>query len=301
MMVGRLCLVALLAFGSLSFGQRKQIQELQRDMALLQDQIRTTNDKLATLTLTVEETLDRVNKTNTAVAVLDQNLSQSMAQQQNAVAAPIAILGAKVDGMSNEFRFVRESVADLSARVGKLQTQLIDLKNTMQVMSAPPPPPVQGGLPPATQGDLPPARSSPAADLPPVRTAPSASAEDTFNNARRDQSGGRMDMSLAQYKDYLRDFPNTDLAPVAQYSIGEIYYIKGEYEQAQQAFDLVLEKYPENERTADAMYMKGMSLARAGQSRSAARELRALLKKYPDSGLAAKAEDELTNLGYAAR
>ena len=110
-----------------------------------------------------------------------------------------------------------------------------------------------------------------------------------------------MDLALAQYQDYLRDFPNTDLAPVAQYSIGEIHYIKGEYKQAQQAFDLVLEKYPENERTADAMYMKGMSLARAGQTRSAARELRALLKKYPDSGLAAKAETELKDLGYPAR
>ena len=46
------------------------------------------------------------------------------------------------------------------------------------------------------------------------------------------------------------------------------------------------------------MFMKAMSLARTNRRRSAAVEYRALVKKYPDSEVARKAQDELKKLGY---
>ena len=66
-----------------------------------------------------------------------------------------------------------------------------------------------------------------------------------------------------------------------------------------EAFDLVLEKYPENEKTPDAMYMKAMSLAKTGQTTSAAIELRSLLTKYPNSSIAGQAKSQLTELGFS--
>ena len=273
-MVGRLLLVAMLAIPSVSLAQRKQIQELQRDMALLQDQIRQTNDKLNNLTMLVEQTLDRVNNTNTSVAVLEKSLQDNIKDQQKMLQAPVASLSTKVDTMAREFRHVRESVNDLNAKIAKVQTGMTDLRTTMTVMSAPPAPPGEGGLPPA------------------------ASAETLFNNARRDQSGGKLNFALTQYQDFLKWFPNTDLAPAAQYHIGEIYHTRGEVKEAVQAFDLVLEKYPENEKTPDAMYMKGMSLVRSGSRHGAAIEFRGLVKKYPNTELADKAQAELKKMGY---
>ena len=272
----RVLLIVFLAFPLSSLAQKKQIQELQRDMALLQDQIRQTNDKLLALTQLVEQTLDRVNNTNTAVAVLDKTMRESIREQQELVAAPMAGLGATVDTMGREFSHVRESIAELNAKVSKMQTQMTDLRTTMTVMSAPPAPPGEGGLP------------------------PTASAETLFNNAQRDQSGGKLDLALAQYQDFLKYFPNTDLAPVAQYNVGDIYYNRGEHKQALSAFDLVLERYPENEKTPDAMYMKAMSLLKTGSRRGSAREFRALAKKYPNTELAEKAAEELKKMGYSA-
>lgn len=274
MVVGRFCLIFLLAFPALGFGQKRQIQELQRDMALLQDEVRTVNEKLSNLTVLVEQTLDRVNNTNTTVTVLDGSLKESLKEQQKQMAVPIVGLSNKVDRMSDQFRFVRESVADLSSRVEKLQTQLSDLRNAVQIMAAPPPPPGGGG-PPVAQ-----------------------SAETLFNNARGDQSGGKADLALSEYQDFLKSFPNSDLAPAAQYNIGEIYYRRHEFAAARKAFDLLLEKYPENDKTADAIFMKAKCLLKVNQKRSAAREFRTLIKKYPDTGLAAKAKTELRKLGY---
>jgi tol-pal system protein YbgF len=267
----------------IAFAQKQQIMELQRDVALMGDQIRATNERLTNLTSLVEQVLDRVNSTNTSVVVLDKNVKEGLREQEQSIektmAAPVAALGSKVDSMSNEFRFVRESVADLNSRLGKLQTQVTDLKSAVDVLAAPPAPPVAGGAP--TGSGAP----------------PGTSAELLYNNARRDQSGGQMDLALSQYQDFLKGFPNSDLAPAAQFHVGEIHYAKADYKQAIEAFDLVLERFPENPKTADAMYMKAMSLARAGEKTSAVRELRALLKKYPDGELAAKAKTRLKELG----
>lgn len=281
MFLSRLILVVLLVTPGLAQAQRKQIQELQRDMALLQDQLRATNEKLASLTSLVEQVLDRVNNTNTAMAVLEKSVKDSLREQEKHMAAPVAALGTRVESMAGEFRSVRESVADLNLRISRMQAQLEDLRTSVQVLAAPPPPP------------------SPTAAAP--ASAPGVSAEALFNNARRDQSGGQLDLALAQYEDFLKSFPNNDLAPVAQYNIGEIYYIKRDYEQARKAFDLVLEKYPENPRTADAMYMKAMSLARAGNRAGAIEELRALLKKYPNGEIAEKAQSQLKQLTSARK
>ena len=272
----RVLLIVILAFPLSSLAQKKQIQELQRDMALLQDEIRQANEKLAALTLLVEQTLDRVNNTNTAVAVLDKSMKENIREQQKLVAAPMASLGAKVETMGREFSQVQESIAELNVKVSKMQTGMTDLRTTMTVMQAPPAPPGEGALP------------------------PTASAETLFNNAQRDQSGGKLDIALAQYQEFLKYFPNTDLAPVAQYNIGDIYYNRGEHKQALSAFDLVLERYPENEKTTDAMYMKAMSLQKTGSRRGSAREFRALVKKYPNTELAEKAAEELKKMGYSA-
>ena len=284
MHVGRLCLLALLVFPLGGLAQKKQLQELQRDMALLQDEVRTMGERMSSLTILLEQVMDRVNNTNTSVTVLDSSLKQSFEEQQKQVSAPVANIGAKVDQMSDEFRFVRESVNDLTSRVGKLQAQVTDLKTSMQIMSAPPPPPA-GGAPTADAGSA----------VPPL---PSVSADALFNNAQRDQSGGKPELALMQYQDFLQQFPNSNLAPQAQYEIGQIHFTMGAIDDALKAFDLVLEKYPENPNTSNAMFMKALSLQSAGQRISAAREFRALVKKYPDTELAARAQAELAKLGY---
>ena len=263
------------------FGQKREIQELQRDMALLQDEVRGMNERLTNLSVMVEQLLDRMNSTNTSVTVLDSNLKDSLKQQQAEIAAPVAAMGAKVDKLSNEFRFVRESVEDLNSRVGKIQAQMTDLKTSVQVLLAPPPPPAPAGTVPA---------AGMATGLPPP-------AEVLYNNAQRDQSGGRLDLALMQYQDFLKTYPNADLAPDAEYAVGEIHFSKGDYRAAAAAFDLVLEKYPDNRKTADAMLMKARSLQEAGDTRGAAVEFRNLVKRYPDTPLAARAREELAKLG----
>lgn len=280
-------LIAILALPV--FGQKKEIAEMQRDILLMQDQVRSLqrsqDEKLAALQVLIQQTLETANKANTAVAVLESSMKDRFKEQERTIAVPITSVGAKVDTMATDFVSVREAVADLSSRVGKLQNQLADLGNAVKVLSSPPaPPPAAPGSPNASGG------------------APQGvSAESLYNAAMRDRSSGNVDLAILQFEDYLKWFPNTDIAPNAQYYIGEIKYLRGDLDGALKEFDKLLEAYPDNSKTPEAMLLKGRALVKSGFKAEARQEFNALIKKYPSHENSAKARIELAALSAPAR
>jgi tol-pal system protein YbgF len=112
-------------------------------------------------------------------------------------------------------------------------------------------------------------------------------------------SAGNSELALQQFQDFLKSFGTTEMAPNAQFYIGQINYNKGQLDSALQAFDAVLEKYTDNNKTADAMYMKGKTLLRLEQRTAAAEEFREVIKRFPSSDVAPKARAELKSLGLS--
>ncbi len=270
--------------------QKQEIREMQRDLATLQDQVktlqRTLDEKVGALTSLLQQALDNTNKMNTALAILQSGVSDRLNQQEKSVGGPIAGMNAKLDQLTDEVRAVRENVTVVNNRMDKLQTQLSDVERAVRTISAPPPPPSGGTT------TTPPAGGS--ASAPPA----GVTATSLYDNARRDFSSGQYDLALQQFTDFLRWFPTTDLAPNAQFYIGMVHYNKGEMDSAVQAFDQVLTAFPENNKSADAMFMKGESLLKQGKKTASAEEFRAVIKKYPGSDQAAKATVRLKSLGY---
>lgn len=279
--------VLFLLLAPLSFGANKDIQELQRDIAMLQDQVRTLQSsldmKVAAMQTLIQQTLDSENRANTAMAVMQNQFGDALKQQQQSVNGPVANVSQKLDQMSEEFRAVRESVLDMNTRMGKLDAKMADLQNLINTMRTPPPPP-PAATGTTTDGQAP-------AGVPPL------SADTTYTNATRDYLGGKNDLAMQEFSDYLKYYPNTALAPNVQFYIGDIYYRKQDYTDALQAFDKVLEQYSENNKTPDAQFMKGMSLLGLGKNNAAASEFREVYKNYPDTEIGAKAKAELKKMG----
>jgi len=287
--------VSLLLLAPLSFGANKEMMELQRDVAMLQDQVRTlqssVDQKVSAIQTLVQQTLESVNKTNTAVAVMENRFNDTMKDQQQRVTAPVLSVTQKLDQMSEDFRAVRESVLDMNTRMGKLDAKMADLQNLINTIRTPPPPP-----PPATgstDGQAPPAAAITTPGTPPL------SADVTYTNASRDYLGGKYDLAMQEFNDYLKYYGKTQFAPNAQFYIGMIYLGKMDYTNALQAFDAVLEQYSDNSKTADAHYEKGMALLGLGKNDAAAREFREVYTRYPDAEVAAKAKARLKDLGLS--
>jgi TolA-binding protein len=283
-MKARLVLAILLpALPFSAFGQKKEIVELQRDIAALQDQVRTlqrsNDEKMTTLTVLVQQTLDSANNANKAMAVLEARVSDQLAAQEKRVNEPVATVGVKVDNLANDFQAARENLSDVLSRMGKLEQKMVDLSNAVQTMNKPLP------EPPGPTG------SSGAAVMP---------AEQLYESARRDTMGGKTDLGLQQFADYLKYYPDTENAPNSQYWIGQIYYDKGDYEAAMKNFDLLLANYPDSRKNVDGIYMKGQSLLKVGRRTDAAKEFRKVYADFPKHELAAKSCAELRKLGYSS-
>ena len=278
--------VSFLLLAAPSFAQKREIVELQRDIATLQDQVqklqRGVEDKMTRLELLIQQSIDAGNKANTNAAVLESGMRDRMREQEKSLTAPIAAIGAKVDQMASEFVALRESVTDINSKMNKLQAQMVDVTNAVKTLQAPPPPP-------------PGAAGTPGGSGPPA----GVSAASLYDNGRRDMSSGNYDLAIQVFSDYIRYFPNTDLAPNAQFYIGEAYFNKNDIPSALAAFDLVLEKYPENNKTEDALYMKGKALLKNGERMKAAQEFRELIKRRPRPDLDSKARAELKTLGLS--
>jgi TolA-binding protein len=276
--------IVFFALSPFAFGASKEIMELQRDVALLQDQVRnlqsTLDQKVAAIQALTQQTLDSVNRTNTAVAIMENGFNDAMKQQQQSLNGPVANVGQKLGQMSEDFNAVREAVLDMNTRMGKLDAKIADLENLINTVRAPAAAPPPGGGTAPANGTVPPndANSNFSPGFAPNGQAggppQGVQAGALYTNAFSDYGAGKYDIAMQEFSEYLKNFNNTQLAPNAQYYIANIYYRKADYNNALVAFDAVLEKFPENPRTPEALFSKAMCLMKLGRNDSAAREFR---------------------------
>jgi TolA-binding protein len=268
----------------------REIQELQRDVAQIQDQVKalqnSQNEKLASLSTLVQQAIDSAKQTDNKVAVIQAGFDQNLKDQQTKVVTPVVGLSTRMDQMAQNFSMLQGAVSDLTSLIGKLQAQLTDLNNAVKILQTPasPPPSPTGG---AGTGPGPNA----AAETP---TVPAAQ---LYEDAQRDRTKGNLELALDEYSKYLKWYGNTDLAPNAQYYIAWIHYSQSDYEDALKEFDLVLEKYSDNNKIPESLYYKGMTLVRLGRRTQGAEEFRELQKRFPMHDLSRQACSQLTTMG----
>jgi len=279
MIFRRLLVCVLLVAPNLSmplFAASKEIVELQRDLGMLQQQVkdlqRSQDEKFAGLQVLVQQAVDGANKATTSVAVIQSSLGQSLKDQQGQVVGPVVVLGTRMDTMSNDLRTVQQAVSDLAGVMSRMQAQLTDLGNAVKLINTP------LAAPPQQPGSTPVPAGPGAAEVPPIP------ANALYDNAMRDKGSGKLDLALQEYADYLKWYGNTDYAPNAQFYIGMIHFGQGNFEAAVKDFDMVLEKYQDNTKTPDARLYKGKSLVRIqGHKTEGADEFKELIRRYPNT------------------
>jgi tol-pal system protein YbgF len=285
--------VLTLIFSSFAFAVNKDLLALQREMEArfdaLQQKQQDLSDKVVALTGMVQAMQSDTRRTADQIAGMQDVLRTTVANSLG----PITNLGNKVETTGEDVRSLQNALADLGARMERIDAKITDLKNQIQIMQNPPAAPgTQPGTtgPPGTMGAAGTAGQGTASGPP-----AGVSAGQLFTDARRDQQTGNTQLAVQEYQQFLGYFPNTELAANAQFNLGQIAYNQSDYKSAIQSFDAVLERYPQNPMTKDAALMKGMALAKNGQRTQAVQEFRALIQKYPGSEQAHKAQAALTD------
>ena len=288
-MIRRLAIGLLIASLAPAFAVDKNMLELQREVGLLAEQVKqlqqSQDRQLAAIQTLAQQSLDAANRADRDVAVIQSNFQQSGNQLKDQVVGPVVSLSTRMDQVSGDVRTLQQAVADLTSAMSKMSAQLSDLNNAIKVLATPPPPP------PQTTGSAATAPGAPLSNQPPM------SQTDLYNAGTGDYNSGKFDLALQEFQDFLKYYGNADLAPNAQYWIGQIYYSQKKYDDAAQAFDLVLEKYPENPKTRDAKLYKGMSLVALGKRSQAHGIFQDMERQYPNTEAYTRACNEDKALG----
>jgi tol-pal system protein YbgF len=286
----------LLTCSSFSFAVNKDLVQLQRD---LEDKINAlqndVDSKLSQLTGLITAMQNDTRRTADQVATMQDSVGNNVAKSLT----PVNGLNTRVESMTDDVRALKDSIADLSSRLERMDAKITDLKNQMQIIQNPPAAPAPGATGPGGPGT---SGGQPGSGAPsgPVTPPPGMSADRSYTEALRDLQTGKSDLAYSEFQQFLTYFPNTELAANAQYYLGEIDYNRQNYSGAIQAFDAVLERYPDNPKTPDAHYMKAMALLKSNQRNKAVQEFRILVQNYAHTDDARKALQQLRALGVSS-
>ncbi len=240
-----------------------QVQQLQEQMTAMQ---RSFDERMGVMKNLVEQDTDAVNKVASAL----NGLQATLAKQQSDG-------GSKTDQLSGQIQALNDTLDELKARLAKVAKQLEDMQAGQQSLAA------QQATTQAQQKAM--------SDAPPPDVL--------YNNALRDYNGGKNDLALQECSDYIKYYPNTDLAGNCYFYLGEIQFRQGNYQQAAESYDAVLQNFPSGNKGPSAQLKKGFALIELGKQDEGVAELRRVLQRYPRSPEALQARDRLHKLGVA--
>jgi len=182
-------LLALLCVGvAPAWGVSKEMIQLQTQVQQLQEQMtamqRSFDERMGVMKNLVEQDTDAANKIAAALGTLQTSLQK----QQGDVSG-------RSEQISGQIQALNDTLDELKVRLSKVTKQLEDMQAAQQSLAAQ-----------QTQQQ---AAQQAQAQAPPPDVL--------YNNGLRDYNGGKNDLAMQEFADYIKFYPNTDFA-------GNCYY-----------------------------------------------------------------------------
>ena len=209
----------------------------------------------------------------------------------------------------------REQIADLSAEVDKLRSEVATLRGQLEVtqkkaddalveakrarrgvVAAPSDPAAGAGVVAGSAG----VAVVDAAAAPPEGDDPAASAEVVaYREALNAWRENDEDLCIERFRKFLQAYPSSPYADDGAYWMADCHFKKGEYRQAVLRFNDVVRVYPNGNKAPDALYRQGESLLKLGPGfyDAAKTVFQQVLTDYPDSDRAKEARQQLEAIG----
>jgi len=255
-----------------AYGASKEIIELQTQVTQLQQQMtamtRSFDERMGVMKNLLEQ--------NTAVA---SKVSAAMGELQSSINKQQQDRAAQVDQISGQIQSLNDTMDELKVRLAKLSKQFEDMQAAQQSLAA----------------------QQAAAQQKAQEMAAAPPPDVLYNNALRDYNGAKNDVAIQEFNDYLKFYPNTDLAGNAYFYLAEIQYKAGDYQKAVADYDLVLQNFPSGNKAAAAQLKKGFALLELGKQDEGTEELKHVIQRYPRTTEATQARERLRKLGPAPK
>jgi tol-pal system protein YbgF len=254
----RFCMATLaiiLAAGP-AYPQNRDILQLQKDMI---------------------DVMQRVNQLQTTVErdnALMKGLLEKTADSVNTISAVVQKMNQAIEGVrtqntttTNELRTalktLNDTVKELQADVTSSRTQITSISRALTEMK--------------------------------TTAQPLEGPDDLWRDASVNYSSGLYDLAINGLQEFLSKFPTDLRAADAQLRIGDALSAQKKYDLAITQYDIVLQKYPESDKTRAALLKKGLAQAETNQPQAVS-TLNEVAKKFPGTPEAISAQTKLKEL-----
>lgn len=139
--------------------------------------------------------------------------------------------------------------------------------------------------------------AGPATAQTPAPTGDGGEAEQLYSLGMEKLEEGATATARTAFEQIVANHSTHDLAPDAQYQIGETYFAERDYESALRELERVLELFPNSPRAAQALYRMGVISEQRGNISRAREYFTRVQAGYPTSEAARLAGDALRRLG----
>jgi tol-pal system protein YbgF len=245
----------------------KEIVQLQTQVDQLQLQMtqmkQSFDERMGVMKNMMEQNTAIADKVSTAIDSLQTSINKHETDR-----------GTQVDQIAGQIQALNDTMDELKARFAKVSKQLEDMQASQQSLAA------QQTQAQQQQQAM---AQAPAPDV-------------LYNNALRDFNGGNNDLAIQEFNDYIKYYPDTDLAGNAYFYLAEIAYKAGDFQKALTNYDLVLQNFPGGNKAATAELRKGFALIELGKQADGEQELKRVIQRYPKSNEATQAREKLRKL-----
>ena len=223
-----------------------------------------------------------------------ETLRQEFSANQREVAEQLKKLDAAVSSASD-----RSALLQLSTQVEALNNQLASMRGQLEVLGN------QMETADRRQKDLyldidtrlrkleQAREATPAAAATPAQPEASEAETRAYQAALDQFKLGNYAPAVAAMQGFLVTYPNSTLAPNAQYWVGMAYSGQRDYKAAIAAQRKLLAAWPTAEKAPDAMLSIASAQETMGERRAAQKTLEELIAKYPKSSAAASAKQRI--------
>lgn len=232
-------------------------------------------------------------ESETVLGQMDRRSREQTAENTRQTAA----MNSRIEALSAE-------LTRLSARVDELNQRLDNLSRS-------------GGSSPGGSGNSggsgSSGRSAPVPTPTPgtPRSSNDPGAEESYKAAYSDFTKGNYSLAVAEFREFVRRFPDSPKVDSAQYWIGECYFNMGRaaasagqtersreaLERSVQEFRKVFVNYPNGSQVPTALYKEALALVELKQPKVAQARLQYIVDNFPQSEEAPLARERLKSLG----
>lgn len=233
------------------------------DVILLQSQLRSMQDASA--------------RADTARAAQLNTVLAQLIQSNDSVRALSARLGKLQANVVTDHYEMGRQILQIQELSGQSQRRLQELRASLEERS-------QAAAVPVTAD---PARPAPAGP------GPAQLFQSSLDQLRR----GSSSVARNGFEELLRTYPTSEDAPEAMVYIAETYAAERNQAAADSVYGLVVQRYPASPKAATALYKHALSMKAAGRTTSARATFERVIRTYPRSDEAALAREQLRTLG----